>query len=132
MLYYISGKNKHDDRVSALKKIECNYDFTNVNFPASYEDIETFENNNNESVFVYALTDDNDVVLSKKGNHDNLMKNKGNRINLLLISNQKKLIMFTLNIYLDYYTILHVMQLVKFQIKTIAHIVTSISIKMNI
>ena len=34
--------------------------------------------------------------------------------------------MFTLNIYLDYYTILHVMQLVKFQIKTIAHIAISI------
>ena len=82
-----SQRKKNDDRVSALKKVNCDYDFTNVNFPATYDDIETFEQNNNESVFVYAITEKDTVVLSRQGNYENYDKNNGNRINLLLISN---------------------------------------------
>ena len=61
--------------------------FTNVNYPATYDDIATFEQNNNESVFVYAVTEKDTVVLSRQGNYENYNKNNGNRINLLLISN---------------------------------------------
>ena len=74
MIYHKSERKKNDDRVSALKQVKCDYDFTNVHFPATYDDIATFEQNNNESVHIYALTEDNKIVVSRKGNCENVDK----------------------------------------------------------
>ena len=36
-------ERKNDDRLSVLHKIEDKYDYSCITFPASYEDIEKFE-----------------------------------------------------------------------------------------
>jgi hypothetical protein len=41
--YHQTKQEKNDDRVSVLKKVVDKYNYDNVNFPASYEDVETFE-----------------------------------------------------------------------------------------
>ena len=41
-----------------FKKIDDKYSYEDVNFPAGYDDVETFEQNNHVSVFVYAIIDD--------------------------------------------------------------------------
>ena len=46
MLYHQSEKAKHSDRVSVLNKVEDKYNWEDVNFPASFDDVATFETNN--------------------------------------------------------------------------------------
>ena len=67
--YHQSKKEKHCDRVSVLKKIEDKYDYSNVNCPATFDDIATFENNN-ISVFVYGIDEENNIRTEKTGNID--------------------------------------------------------------
>ena len=43
VLYHQGSQGKNADRISVLNKIEDKYDWTGINFPASYEDIATFE-----------------------------------------------------------------------------------------
>ena len=42
-----SRKTKHSDRITVLKKVEDKYNWEGVNFPASFDDITTFENKKN-------------------------------------------------------------------------------------
>ncbi len=44
MLYHQTAKVAHCDRLSVLKKVEDKYNWEGVNFPASFDDIQTFEN----------------------------------------------------------------------------------------
>ena len=55
MQYHKSVKHKHVQHISALKKIEDKYDYSGIEFPASYEDIYKFEDLNKVCVFIYAL-----------------------------------------------------------------------------
>ena len=64
--YHQTSKEKAGDRVSVLK-IEDKYDYSNVNCPATFEDIATFENNNNISVFVYGIDEENNIRTEKNG-----------------------------------------------------------------
>ena len=57
MLYHQSGKVKHNDRTTVLNKIEDKYSWENVNFPASFDDITTFETNNRICVNVFGYTE---------------------------------------------------------------------------
>ena len=83
LLYHQSEKTKHSARITALKKITDKYNYEYVNFPASAEDIQTFENNNVEtSVNVFSFYNDYieiDIIRrsSSRGS---------DRINLLIIS----------------------------------------------
>ena len=43
MLYHQTAKAKNNDRISFLKKVEDKYNWEGVNFPATLEDIQTFE-----------------------------------------------------------------------------------------
>ena len=45
MLYHQSEKSKHSDRITVLNRVEDKYNWENVNFPASFDDITTFETN---------------------------------------------------------------------------------------
>ena len=67
MKYHQTKKEKNDDRVSVLRKIDDKYDYEDVNFPAGYDDVETFEQNNKVAVFVYSVKDDS-VCREKLGN----------------------------------------------------------------
>ena len=51
MLYHQTAKTTHCDRLSVLKKVEDKYDWEGVNFPVSFDDIQTFENNRCALVF---------------------------------------------------------------------------------
>ncbi len=46
-------EEKHRDRVSALKKLADKYNWKGVGFPASFNDITTFENNNKVCANIY-------------------------------------------------------------------------------
>ena len=83
MKYHSSTKVKHCDRLSVLKKLEDKYNFDNVEFPASYDDIETFENNNQIDVQTYAMNGDN-IIKEYYGNKYYLLND---RIYLLIIEN---------------------------------------------
>ena len=68
MKYHQSPQKKHDDRVSVLKKLEDGYDYTGVNYPATFEDIKRFEDNNAIAVFVYYINDLQEIVKERNGN----------------------------------------------------------------
>ena len=53
MLCHQTAKAKHCDRVSVLKKVEDKYNWEGVNFPATLEDVQTFENNNKVCVNIF-------------------------------------------------------------------------------
>jgi hypothetical protein len=70
MKYHQTKREKNCDRITVLKKVEDKYDYTGVDFPASYDDIRTFEENNKVSVFVYYVDSENNIRTDKSGNSD--------------------------------------------------------------
>jgi hypothetical protein len=66
--YHQTNKSKNDDRISALSKLEDKYSYDNVDFPASFDDIKTFEDNNKVCVNVYAISQDKSILLEYAGN----------------------------------------------------------------
>ena len=42
MKYHQSNKSKNDARTTVLNKVEDEYDYSNISFPASCDDIATF------------------------------------------------------------------------------------------
>ena len=58
MKYHQTDKSKHSDRLSVLKKVEDKYNYDNMHFPTSYDDIKTFEENNKVCVMVYTTSTD--------------------------------------------------------------------------
>ena len=65
LLYHVSKQGENDRRVSALKKVTDPFDWSNVCFPCSFEDISTFEENNKMCVFVYGLVLENGELVPK-------------------------------------------------------------------
>ena len=65
MLYHQSEKSKLSDRVSVLNKVEDKYNWENVNFPASFDDITTFETNNRICVNIFGhCAEKNEIKLT--------------------------------------------------------------------
>jgi hypothetical protein len=87
ILYHQSIKGDNCERISKLKKIQNKYNMNNIFYPAGYDDIETFETNNNNTqinIFNYDEEKDNINILRKSNT-------KGHDIiNLLLIKNEEK------------------------------------------
>ena len=88
--YHKSKHGNHDNRVSQLKQYVSGYDYTGVEFPASFEDISRFEHNNKESVFVYWINPSNEIYKVRDGNHEYVLANNCKRINLLLVEDDNK------------------------------------------
>ena len=65
MTYQQTDKSKHSDRLSVLN-IEDKYNYDNMNFPTSYDDIKTFEEHNKVCVMVYTTSTENIKKLKKK------------------------------------------------------------------
>ena len=84
MLYHQSNQSKNDDRISSLNKVEDKYDWSDVTFPASYDDIAHFEEQNQICVFVYAVSEEGEIVKDKDGNG----KYMPNRVTWLRIENE--------------------------------------------
>ncbi len=86
MLYHQSDKAKNADRTTVLNRIEDKYNWGNVNSPATFDDITTFETNNRvcSNIFAHDLTK-NKINPIRLG-HIPFIRN-GN-INLLLIKDE--------------------------------------------
>lgn len=87
MKYHQSEKIKNCDRLSVLSKLEDKYNYDNVEFPTSYDDIKTFEENNKVGVIVYEIDDDNNIIREYPGNPDYLLND---RIYLLRVGDEDK------------------------------------------
>ena len=85
LLYHQSNKLKHADRVSVLKKIEDKYNWSGINFPASFSDIQKFEDMNKICINVYGITDEQVHPLYL----GNVSYCKNEYINLLLITDDE-------------------------------------------
>lgn len=68
MKYHQSKQIKHDDRISILSKIEDKYNYENVSYPASQDDIKAFEDNNKVCINVYVIGDNSSILLEYMGN----------------------------------------------------------------
>ena len=86
MKYHQTKKEKHDDRLTVLHKIEDKYDYSCITFPASYEDIEKFEEINKVCIFIYTIEQEG-IITDKKGNGNYIMNDC---IYLLRIENQEQ------------------------------------------
>ena len=69
MKYHQSDRIKHNDRITVLEKITDKYIY-NISYPTTFEDIDRFEIDNQVSVFVYYLCDDDSIRTEKRGNAD--------------------------------------------------------------
>ena len=68
--YHLSKKEKHSDRVSVLKENEDKYNYSNVNYPATFDDIAIFENNNKIAIRVYGIYEEHNIRTERSGNID--------------------------------------------------------------
>ena len=61
LLYHQSDKSKNSIRITALQKINDKYDYSDITFPVSMEDIDIFEKNNTDTkITVYECTNKKD------------------------------------------------------------------------
>ena len=67
MLYHQSKKEKNCDRLTVLSKIENKYDFSMIDYPATYDDIAKFEEINKVCIYIYAVDEENKIVPDKPG-----------------------------------------------------------------
>ena len=68
MRYHQSAKGHPDSRFSKLKKVADKYNYDGMEFPASYEAISAFEDNNRVCIFIYELDSDEQIRLGQRGN----------------------------------------------------------------
>jgi hypothetical protein len=68
--YHQTKQEKNDHRLSVLAKVNDKFNYEGVSFPASYDDIKTFEANNKVAVFVYTLNDEGKPIKEKDGSKE--------------------------------------------------------------
>ena len=69
--YHQSKKGKNDLRISALRKVEDKYNYQDIQFPVSYDDIAVFEEQNQVSIYVYEINESNNKIdESNRGNYN--------------------------------------------------------------
>ena len=89
MRYHQTETKNSAQNISALKKVVDKYDYSDMSFPTSYEDIENFEEISQVCIFIYELDGAGQKTFrkSKQGNTDYLQKGC---IYLLLIENEDR------------------------------------------
>ena len=73
-----------------LKKVTDKYNRDRISIPANFEDLRAFEENNAESVFVFALNSKEEIYKFRNGNSDYLLAIPGKIKNLLYVEDGKK------------------------------------------
>ena len=68
MKYHQSEQVKHCDRLTVLKKVEDKYNYDNIKYPATYDDIKQFETDNEICINVYTIDVDNGLIRDYMGN----------------------------------------------------------------
>ena len=87
MRYHHSEQIKHCDRLTVLSKLEDKYNYNDMEFPASYDDIKTFEGNHQVGVIVYVLDENNNIIKEYYGHKEYLVNE---RIYLLRVEDENK------------------------------------------
>ena len=78
--------NKHtDDRLTALSKVNTTYNYNNLAYPTSLEDVKIFEIHDKLCINNYNVNDTNDVTTHQLGN----IKYYKHILNLLLIYDEE-------------------------------------------
>ena len=72
MRYHQSDRGHHCERCSASSQVDDKYDYTGISFPASYEDISKFEDQNQVCIYVYAVENES-IIPDKPGNAKYMM-----------------------------------------------------------
>ncbi len=86
MLYRQSSKAKNADRVFALNQIDDKYSWEGVNFPATFDDITLFENNNRVCINIFGHDEAKNEINPVRLGHIPYIKN--DEINLLLVKDE--------------------------------------------
>ena len=68
MRYHQSEQVKNYDRLTVLKKLEDKYNYDNIEFPTTYDDIKQFEIDNEICINVYTIDIDNGLIKDYIGN----------------------------------------------------------------
>ncbi len=58
MTYHQTEQTKHDHRITVLQKMDDKYDWTDITFPISFDQITTFEENNKLTMNVWEIAED--------------------------------------------------------------------------
>ena len=95
MKYHQSEQKKNGERTTGLEKLQDKYIY-NISYPTTYEDIDRFEIENQVSVFVYYISDDDAIRTERKGNPDYILNEV---VYLLELRRMTTPIIYTLNIW---------------------------------
>ena len=87
MKYHQTSQQKDAQNTSALKKIDDKYDYSDIYYPTSYDEIYKFEERNNLCIYVYELDENGKIHLEKPGIIENYDKA---HIHVLRVENDKQ------------------------------------------
>jgi len=76
MKYHQSEQIKNCDRLTVLSKLEDKYKYNDMEFPASFDDIKMFEENNQVGVIVYVLDENNNIIKEYPGHKEYLLNER--------------------------------------------------------
>ena len=68
MKYHQTGQTKHVHRITVLQNMEDKYDWSDITFPISFDQITTFEENNKVTMNIWEIAEDGNTYLTKQGN----------------------------------------------------------------
>ena len=80
-MYHTTKQEHHGDRLTVLVKFNNTYNYTNISYPTSLEDVLIFETNNELYITMCTINDNNDSITYQLGN----LKYYKHRMNLYLI-----------------------------------------------
>ena len=82
MLYHQSSQKDNIQRIPSLDKIVDKYNYGTMTFPASLEDIQTFEDKNKLTINIFGILGDTDIITIQDGNVEHC---RNDMVNLLLV-----------------------------------------------
>jgi hypothetical protein len=83
--YHQTKQENHDNRLTVLSKFNNTYNYKDITYPTSLEDVKKFEINNELCINIYTIHKHNDVINHQLGN----LKYYKSLINLLLIYDEE-------------------------------------------
>ena len=82
MLYHQSSQAEKANRVTALDKLVDKFNYGDMTFPASLEDIQKFEDDNEITINIFGMSGETDIITVQDGNVQHC---RNGMVNLLLI-----------------------------------------------
>ena len=86
MLYHQSEQKEKTHRITSLAKIIDKYDYTDINFPISYDEVTLFEDTNKLTINIWKVGDDEKTYMHRPGN---VLHCRAGMVNLLLVENEE-------------------------------------------